>query len=116
MVRLFLPVKLGKGMDQESVENKSFLERLWYRMWDHHSDKEKTRLKSFIPLFLYGFAVMYGIIYLSILNTVNRYNHGTTVKHWFGGDKKEVVDARLKEKRDFEVSFTKLRKRVSGGR
>ena len=103
-------------MDQEPVENKTILGRLWYRIWGHHSEKEKKRLKSFIPLFLYGFAVMYGVIYLSILNTVNRYNTGATVKHWFGGDKKEVVDARSKEKSDIEVSFTKLRKRVSGGR
>jgi hypothetical protein len=112
----FMPVRLGWSMDQEPVENKSFLGRLWHRFWGRHSEKEKKRLKSFIPLILYAFAVMYGVIYLSILNTVNRYNTGATVKHWFGGDKKEVVEAKMKEKRDIEESFNNLRKRVSGGR
>jgi hypothetical protein len=59
---------------------------------------------------------MYGIIYLSILNTVNRYKTGTTVKHWFGGDNEEIKAAKIKEKRDIEESFNNLRKRVSGGR
>jgi hypothetical protein len=110
-------------MDQEPLEKKSFLARLYdglarlyYRVWDHNSEKEKKRLKSFIPLILYAFFVMYGIIYLSILNTVNRYKTGTTVKHWFGGDKEEVKAAKLKEKLDIELSFNNLRKRVSGGR
>ena len=103
-------------MKELFVENKSFLSRAWYRLWGHRSGKEQKRLKSFVPLFLYGFAVMYGVVYLSILNSVNRYNTGATVKHWFGGDKKEVVEARLKEKRDIELSFNNLRKRVSGGR
>jgi hypothetical protein len=110
-------------MDQEPLEKKSLLSRffaglgrLYYRVWDQKSDKEKKRLKSFVPLFLYAFFVMYGIIYLSILNTVNRHKTGTTVKHWFGGDKKEVKEAKLKEIRDIEESFHHLRKRVSGGR
>lgn len=91
-------------------------ESLWYRLWDHKSEKEKQRLKSFIPLILYTAAFVYGVIYLSILNTVNRYNKGPTVKTWFGGDRPEIVRAKLKEIQQIEDSFKDLRKRVSGGR
>ena len=94
-----------------SEEKKS----LWYRIWDHKSEKEKKRLRSFIPLFLYGFFVFYGIIYLSILNTVNRERTGTTVKTWFGGDRQEIIDAREREEREIKESFKALRKRTSGG-
>jgi hypothetical protein len=89
---------------------------LWYRLWDHKSEKEKQRLRSLIPWFLYGFAVFYGIIYLSILNTINRDRTGTTVKTWFGGDKPEVVQAREREKMEVLASYDGVRKRVSGGR
>ena len=95
-----------------SEEKKSF----WYRVWDHKSEKEKKRIRSFIPLILYGVFVFYGIIYLSILNTVNRFNAGATVKTWYGGDREEVVQAREKEKQEIEDSFKDYRKRVSGGR
>jgi len=91
-------------------------ETLWYRLWDHRSLKEKQRLRSLIPYFLYGIAVFYGIIYLSILNTVNRERTGTTVKTWFGGDKEEVIQAREREEKEIKESFKGLRKRVSGGR
>ncbi len=90
-------------------------ESLWYRLWDHRSQKEKQRLRSFVPYILYGSAVFYGIIYLSILNTINRERTGTTVKTWFGGDSQEIVDARVKEEREIKESFKALRKRVSGG-
>ena len=89
---------------------------LWYKLWDHRSLKEKRRLRSLIPYFLYGIAVFYGIIYLSILNTVNRERTGTTVKTWFGGDKEEVIQAREREEKEIKESFKDLRKRVSGGR
>ena len=69
-------------------------ESLWYRLWDHRSLKEKRRLRSLVPWILYGIAVFYGIIYLSILNTVNREKTGTTVKSWFGGDRQDVIKAR----------------------
>ena len=91
-------------------------ETLWYRLWDRRSLKEKRRLRSLIPYFLYGIAVFYGIIYLSILNTVNRERTGTTVKTWFGGDKEEVIQAREREEKEIKESFKSLRKRVSGGR
>ena len=91
-------------------------ETLWYRLWDHRSLKEKRRLRSLIPYFLYGIAVFYGIIYLSILNTVNRERTGTTVKTWFGGDKEEVIQARQREEKEIKESLKGLRKRVSGGR
>ncbi len=90
-------------------------ESLWYRLWDHRSLKEKQRLRSLIPWILYGIAVFYGIIYLSILNTVNREKTGTTVKTWFGGDRQEIIDAREREEREIKESFKALRKRVSGG-
>jgi len=89
---------------------------LWYRLWDHKSEKEKQRLRSFIPMILYGFLVMYGIIYLSILNTVHRFNPGPAVKSWFGGDSPEIIAARNKEKAELEESYKGLRKRVAGGR
>ena len=91
-------------------------ETLWYKLWDHSSLKEKRRLRSLIPYLLYGIAVFYGIIYLSILNTVNRERTGTTVKTWFGGDKEEVIKAREREEKEIKESFKGLRKRVSGGR
>jgi len=90
-------------------------ESLWYRLWDHRSLKEKQRLRSLIPWLLYGIAVFYGIIYLSILNTVNREKTGTTVKSWFGGDRQEIINARQREEREIKESFKALRKRVSGG-
>ena len=89
---------------------------LWYRLWDHKSEKEKQRLRSLIPMILYGFFVMYGIIYLSILNTVHRLNPGPAVKSWFGGDSPEIIAARNKEKSEQEESYKGLRKRVAGGR
>ena len=90
-------------------------ESLWYRLWDHRSLKEKKRLRSFIPYILYGGLVFYGIIYLSILNTVNRERTGTTVKTGFGGDSKEIIEARQREEGEIKESFEALRKRVSGG-
>ncbi|MDA8561353.1 hypothetical protein N9L33_06060 [Nitrospinae bacterium] len=90
-------------------------ESLWYRLWDHKSLKEKQRLRSLIPWLLYGIAVFYGIIYLSILNTVNREKTGTAVKSWFGGDRQEIIDAREREERQIKESFKAMRKRVSGG-
>ena len=95
------------------VENEK--ESLWYRLWDHKSLKEKQRLRSLIPWLLYGIAVFYGIIYLSILNTVNREKTGTAVKSWFGGDRQEIIDAREREERQIKESFKAMRKRVSGG-
>ena len=90
-------------------------ESLWHRLWDHKSLKEKQRLRSLVPWLLYGVAVFYGIIYLSILNTVNREKTGTTVKSWFGGDRQEIIDAREREERQIKESFKAMRKRVSGG-
>ena len=90
-------------------------ESLWYRLWDHRSLKEKRRLRSMVPWILYGIAVFYGIIYLSILNTVNREKTGTTVKSWFGGDRQDVIKAREREEREIKESFKSLRKRTSGG-
>ncbi len=75
---------------------------LWYRVWDHKSEKEKQRIRSFIPMLLYGTLVMYGIIYLSILNTVHRLNPGPAVKSWFGGDSPAIIAARNKEKTEQE--------------
>ena len=95
------------------VENEK--ESLWYRLWDHKSLKEKQRLRSLVPWLLYGIAVFYGIIYLSILNTVNREKTGTAVKSWFGGDRQEIIDAREREERQIKESFKAMRKRVSGG-
>jgi hypothetical protein len=89
---------------------------LWHRLWDHRSDKDKKWIKSFIPVILYTGAFIYGVIYLSILNTVNRYNPGPAVKSWFGGDSNEVIEAKNKLKAEIEESYKGLRKRVGGGR
>jgi len=62
-----------------------------------------------------GIAVFYGIIYLSILNEINREKVGTTVKTWFGGDSQSIVDAREREEAEIKASFKFTRKRVSGG-
>jgi hypothetical protein len=88
---------------------------LWHRVWGHRSQREKKRLRSFIPWVLYGIFIFYGIIYLSILNTVNREKTGTAVKSWFGGDSQEIIDARQREESEIKESFKFLRKRVSGG-
>jgi len=93
---------------------------LWRRLhlwWHGKEETEQKRLKSFIPLTLYTIAVIYGVIYLSILNTVNRGKGMDAVKTWYGGDRSEIVRALKREKEGLENSFKKIiRKRVSGGR
>ena len=93
--------------------------KIWQNLvawWESKPEKEQRRLKSFIPWFLYAVAVLYGVIYLSILNTVNRYKTGTTVKSWFGGDLPEVERMKRKQAKEIEESFKGLRKKVSGNR
>ncbi len=84
--------------------------------WERQSPQEQRRLRSFIPWALYAFAVLYGVVYLSILNSVNRYKTGTTVKSWFGGDLPSVQKQKMQQAKDIEDSFKELRKRVSGNR
>ena len=97
-------------------KKKSLWQRL-YRWWDSKEETEQKRLKSFIPLILYTVAFIYGVIYLSILNTVNRSKGMDAVKTWYGGDRPEIVRVLTREKEDQENSFKKLiRKQVSGGR
>ncbi len=84
--------------------------------WESRPPQEQKRLRSFIPWALYAFAVFYGIIYLSILNSVNRYKTGTAVKTWFGGDLPEVEKQKAQQARDIKESFKAQRKRVSGNR
>ncbi len=86
------------------------------KWWEDKSEQEKKRIRSYGPLFLYTVAVLYGVIYLSILNTVNRYNTGSAVKSWFGGDLPEVVLLKEQQRKEIEDSFKGMRKRVSGGR
>jgi len=93
---------------------------LWKRLcqwWHNKGEVEQRRLKSFIPLSLYTIAIIYGVIYLSILNTVNRGKGMDAIKTWYGGDRSEIVKAFKEEKEYLENSFEKMiRKRVSGGR
>ena len=89
--------------------------RLWFRLWDHRSKNEKKRLRSFIPLILYAFAVFYGVIYLSILNTVNRNKTGNTVRSWWGDDLTYAQKQAKQLHEEIERSFKLLRKQVSGG-
>ena len=62
--------------------------------------RNKKRLKSFIPLTLYTIAVIYGVIYLSILNTVNRGKGMDAIKTWYGGDRSQIVKV-LKEEEEY---------------
>ena len=95
---------------------KSYWKRLDH-WWENKGEAEQKRIKSFIPLTLYTIAVVYGVIYLSILNTVNRGKGMDAIKSWYGGDRSEIVRALNKEKDYLEKSFKKMiRKRVSGGR
>ena len=98
----------------EQTETKE-KEALWYRLWDHRSEKEKKRLRSFIPLILYGFAIFYGVIYLSILNTVNRNKTGNTVRSWWGDDLTFAQKQAKQLHEEIDRSFKLLRKQVSGG-
>ncbi len=83
--------------------------------WRKKTESEQKRLKSFIPLSLYTFGFLYFVVYLSILNTVNRGKTGDSVKNWFGGDPPWVMEQK-QIREDIKNSFTKTRKRVSGGR
>ena len=94
---------------------KGIFKSFFDRHWSSKSEKEKKRLKSFIPLFLYTFAFLYGVIYLSILNTVNRNQTGSTVRSGFG-DKTYGQRQAEKLKKEIDNSFVGDRKRVSGGR
>ena len=97
-------------------EKKSWWKRLG-NWWGSKPELEQQRLKSFIPLFLYAVAVIYGVIYLSILNTVNRGKGMDAVKTWYGGDRPEIVRALKAEKEGLKSSFeNRIRKQVSGNR
>jgi len=89
---------------------------LWHRLWGHKSQKERKRLKSFIPLVLYTGAFIYGVIYLSILNTVYRDQTGTAVKRgWRALSSHELIE-KERNLKEIKASFKGLRKRVAGGR
>ena len=90
-------------------------ETLWYRLWDHKSEKEKKRIRSFIPYALYTGAVLYGVIYLSILNSVNRHKAGLTVKTWWGENQPDLDELKIRQQQEIKDSFKASRKRVSGG-
>jgi hypothetical protein len=104
------------GDDSFKNKKKTLLKRI-YQWWHDKGEAEQKRLKSFIPLTLYTIAIIYGVIYLSILNTVNRGKGMDAIKTWYGGDRSEIVKALEEEKEYLENSFQKMiRKRVSGGR
>ncbi len=88
---------------------------LWYRLWDHKSPEEKKRVRSFVPLILYTAAVLYGVVYLSILNSVNRHKAGVTVKTWWGENQPDLDELKKKQEEEIIESFKASRKRVSGG-
>ena len=64
--------------------------------------ERKTASAIVYSLLPYGLLVFYGIIYLSILNTVNRERVGTTVKSWWSGDSDEIIEARQGEEREIK--------------
>ncbi|MBT3515637.1 MAG: hypothetical protein HOB32_10290 [Nitrospina sp.] len=103
--------------DNAFKNQKKILWKRPYHWWLNKGEEEQKRLKSFIPLTLYTVAVIYGVIYLSILNTVNRGKGMDAIKTWYGGDRSEIVKALKQEKEYLGNSFKKMiRKRVSGGR
>lgn len=96
-----------------------WLKLKWHQLndwWDRKPQQEQRRIKSFFPWILYAGFVLYAVIYLSILNSVNRYRTGTTVKSWWGGDAPSIEKMRKKREQEIEESFKALRKRVSGNR
>lgn len=107
------PKHNADALKKESVGKNSG--SLWYRLWGHRSEKEKKRLRSFIPLFLYTFFFVYGVIYLSILNTVNRNKVGNTVRSWWGDDLSFAQRESQQLHENIERSYKLLRKQVSGG-
>ncbi len=99
----------------EEDQPKSVLGRIIDWLWSGRSHKEKKRINSLIVLSLYTFGFLYFVIYLSILNSVNRNKTGMTVKNWFGGDPPELVQLKKERQEQIENSFKLLRKPVSGG-
>lgn len=98
---------------QNAKQNK---DSLWYRLWGHKSKAERKRLTSFVPLVLYTGAFLYGVLYLSILNSVNRDQTGTAVKRGWKGLSSEELIEKERNLKAIETSFKGLRKRVAGGR
>jgi hypothetical protein len=94
---------------------KSLIGRVYHWLWGGRPLAEKKRINSLIVLCLYTVAFLYFVIYLSILNSVNRNKTGSTVKNWFGGDPPELVRLKEQQQKDIENSFKLLRKPVSGG-
>ncbi len=88
----------------------------WDRVWTQKPEAERKRLKSYIPLAMYTFAFVYFVIYLSILNTVNRDKTGDAVKNFFGDDVPHWVKMQRQQEKEIEESYKYTRKRVSGGR
>ncbi len=84
------------------------------RWWVGKPEEEQKRIKSFIPLVLYTFAFIYFVIYLSILNSVNRYKDGSVVKSGFGGDNAIIIEMQKRQEEEIQKSFKFSRKRVSG--
>jgi len=103
-------------MSSDEQTPRTWIGRLYKRWWADRPLADKKRINSLIVLVLYTFGFIYFVIYLSILNSVNRNKTGTTVKNWFGGDPPELVRLREEQEKEIRDSFNLLRKPVSGGR
>jgi len=103
-------------MSSADEKPKTWIGRWYHRLWAGRPEVEKKRINSLVVLVLYTVGFIYFIVYLSILNSVNRNKTGTTVKHWWGGDPPELVQLKEEQEREIEASFKLLRKPVSGGR
>ncbi|QPJ61112.1 MAG: hypothetical protein G3M70_04095 [Candidatus Nitronauta litoralis] len=100
----------------EEDKPKFVIGRIYDWAWGGRPEKERKRINSLVVLGLYTFGFLYFVIYLSILNSVNRNKTGMTVKNWFGGDPPELVQLKKERQQQIDNSFKLLRKPVSGGR
>ena len=98
------------------TEQKEARETLWYRLWDHRSEKEKKRLTGFVPLIFYTLAFIYFCLFMSIRDGNYRDNLGGLLQNWFGGDPPAYVKEMKQEAAEIEKSYGYVRKHVAGGR
>ncbi len=101
-------------MSSDEENPKSWVGRIYHKVWGGRTLAEKKRINSLVVLTMYTLGFLYFVIYLSILNSVNRNKTGSTVKNWFGGEPPAIIEAREEQEREIKESFKLLRKPVYG--